>query len=232
MATTSYGKITSLLACMLLLSSALAPAVEENPPANDTPENSQTEDKGATDKETADKKRSNEKSTNKSAFNCLHNLGKHTLSYRGAATIAFFVMFSRMVYKAEVEGGTAYIKRDLRWLNDNRNKALSKGYVKRIGSLLWNLVDNGLIGSPGKKRGIKAWGSKLVMDGDPEFGDTEIGPDGEALKFRRYGDKSPYGVMGTLWGIYIYPVIGHLKELKTLGEFISWTGGELGFDAA
>jgi len=163
-----------------------------------------------------------------STFTSFTKLGKHVRTPKGAAAAAFLVVFGRMVYNAEKEEGTEAIKRDFRWLKSNPKRALSPSYVKRIGSLLWNIVDKGLIGSPGKKRGIKAFGTKLVMDGDPEFGGIEIGPDGEKITVRRYSDKQPYGLLGTLWGVYIYPVIGQLKELKTLTDFTndlnSWSG--------
>jgi len=151
---------------------------------------------------------------------------------RAVAVTAFFVAFGRMVYKAEMEGDAETTKKrfiaDKEWLDKNKSKLLSTAYAKRIGGCLWNILDNVLIGSPGKKRGIKAFGTKLVMDGDPEFGDAELGPDGEAIKLRRYSDRRPYGLLGTLWGVYLYPVIGQLKELKTLGEVVSWTGNEIG----
>jgi len=170
------------------------------------------------------------------ASTCIKNLYTGRVSpVRAAAVTAFFLAFGRMIYKAEMEGDDETTKKrffaDKEWLSQNSSKLLTSRYAKRVGGCLWNILDNVIIGSPGKKRGIKAWGSKLVMDGDPEFGDTEIGPNGEELKFRRYSDRAPYGVMGKLWGVYLYPIISNLKELKTLGEVISWTGNEIGLSS-
>ena len=163
-----------------------------------------------------------------STFTSFTKLVKNIPTCKGAAAAAFLVIFGRMVYNAEKEEGTEAIKRDFGWLKNNTKKALSPSYVKRIGSLLWNIVDKGLIGSPGKKRGIKAFGTKLVMDGDSDLIGTETGPNGEKIYLTRYNDKHPYGLLGTLWGVYIYPVIGNLKELGELTKFTndlnSWAG--------
>jgi len=148
-------------------------------------------------------------------------------------TIIFFAAFHRMVMNAE-KGETAETtkKRFVKHAETltNYKKALSLDYLKTIGACCLNILDNVIIGSPGKKRSIKAFGSKIVMDGDPEFGDVEIGPDGEEIKLRRYNDRMPYGIMGTLWGCYIQPVIYHLKDLKELAGAVNFIGNEINID--
>jgi len=212
MAHTARSKVLSLLSLVLLVSPLCSIAKETGAQADA--------------KEEKEKARPRDNRTS----NVLKNVIAKAATTPGIITLVTGAAFWRMVYKAELEGNTEVVKRDIKWLKDNHKKALSKNYLKRCAMAVVHFVDNVIIGSPGKKRGIKAWGTKLVMDGDPEFNDTEIGPDGEELKFRRYGDKPAYGMMGTAWGVYIYPVISHLKELKNLGEFISWSGKEIGFD--
>jgi len=134
-------------------------------------------------------------------------------------------MFARMIYKSEQESSQT-IRRDARWLMKNANRAFTTGYLKRAWNFIKKLVDDGIIGSPGRKRGLRVYGSKIGMEGEMDLTGTQTNSAGEKLELYRCNDMPAYGIMGTIWA-YFVPIKDGFKHLKEAGDLVEYGGKQL-----
>ena len=127
-----------------------------------------------------------------------------------ALTIGF-VAFGYLVTKDEPDPDHLTITKGFKGLYSKSERKTN--FVNH----LVRLVDHVLIGYTGKKRGIKPFGHKVIIEGDEKLIDTKVGKNGTKIEIYKYDNCPPYGIMGIAWA-YIKPILGALKDVKDIIE--------------
>jgi len=145
---------------------------------------------------------------------------------RAAAAAATLYVVWRLAYKQETDSNDEAVKtralNDAKWLKNNVTGAYKPSYFKRLLAASWHILDNVIIGSPGKKRGLKIWGTKAVAD--DVNGEVTIGSNGQVIEVTRHPDNQPYGLIGKLWAYHLQPVVYFWKDIESLDKGVGLVG--------
>lgn len=132
----------------------------------------------------------------------------------------FAAAWTRMCYKADTEDNSEVGKRFKRLVSPSKHKIRDAvEYAKEIAGLVWDIVDNKIVGSCGTQRGFELSGVKLVPHGG--FGPwreiTKPGKDGHEKELialtHTFTHMQPYGLLGIVVA-YGGAALGKLNKMK------------------
>jgi hypothetical protein len=147
-------------------------------------------------------------------------------NYKNPQTYAILVAFgafAHMICKEDPAAKPMGLKEGVKGLFTQN--PFTQKYLTHVGTF----IDDVVIGYAGKKRGIRALGSKLLIEGEPQSIDAhaqKIMNNNENVAFYKYNNAAPYGMLGTVWA-YAAGIGKGFKELRETAQTAQWVGSQI-----